>query len=144
MEYIDAPTASKESIQALSEDEQLQLVQSTRHGIRILQYADISQHDWHRQQILICRHESSVHRVFIDFAACTQSLGGWQEHTSDDVGGSAYSLIGNGVLSQEWVAQVYGHREVWDRWANCPQELEKLYYQPDSPFMSVLGSWWHG
>ncbi|KAK7693027.1 hypothetical protein QCA50_002592 [Cerrena zonata] len=115
MEYLDAPMASKESIQALSEDEQLQLIRSTRHGIRILQYADISQHDWHRRQILIYRHESSVHYVFIDFAACTQSLGGWQEHTSDDIEGSAYSLIGNGVLSQEWVAQVYGHREVWDR-----------------------------
>ncbi|KAK7688658.1 hypothetical protein QCA50_008196 [Cerrena zonata] len=144
MEYIDMPTVSTERIKSLSEDEQLQLIRSARDGIRIFQYADISQHDWHRGQILIYRtangdNKPSVHCVFIDFASCTQSTAAWEEHTRDDILNSAYSLIGpDDVLSPELVARVYGRRELWDRWSSS-LEYEDSHYRPVKPFYALFG-----
>lgn len=42
-------------------------IQSMRHGVRILQYVDISQHDWHGGQILIRRSTMvpAVHRYTV-------------------------------------------------------------------------------
>lgn len=161
MEYIDMPTVSTERIKALSEDEQLQLVlflflldllsvdfrvqiRSARDGIRVFQYADISQHDWHRGQILMYRttngdNKPSVYCVFIDFASCTQSTASCEQHTRDDLIRNAYTLIGpDHALSPELVAQIYGHRELWDRWSTSPY-YEDSHHQPVRPFFSVLG-----
>ncbi|KAK7688650.1 hypothetical protein QCA50_008188 [Cerrena zonata] len=144
MEYIDMPTVSSEQIKALLEDEQLQLIQSARDGIRVFQYADISQHDWHRGQILMYhttngRNKPSVYCVFVDFASCRQSTAAREHDTRDDLIESAYSLIGpDDALSPELVAQIYGHRELWDRWSTNPY-YEDLHHRPVKPFYSVLG-----
>lgn len=71
-------------------------IQSMRHGVRILQYVDISQHDWHGGQILIRRSTMvpAVHCIFIDFAACSQNLTGGEDHAENDFIGGLGSLAG--------------------------------------------------
>ena len=60
---------------------------SIRHGLRVIQCADISQHDWHGGQIL-CNHSpsSQVHAVLIDFSATTQTVDIDVNLSKDDYG----------------------------------------------------------
>ncbi|KAK7688521.1 hypothetical protein QCA50_008059 [Cerrena zonata] len=145
MEYIEAPTVSKNSIQVLSKTEQLQLIESVRHSVRVFQYADICQHDWHRNQILV-RHktnrhgESYAHCVLIDFGDCTQSLFPGDNHVTDDFRDSVLALASSEVLDHDTIAGVYGRRDPWDRRALGPWiPQEDLYYRPERPLLTLFG-----
>jgi len=91
MEYIDEQSLDYEKFGRLSRSRQMNLVnqltsgatenwpdfwiRSLRQGNRVLDLADVTQHDWHRGQILL--HTSPItnidHVVLIDFGSATQT-----------------------------------------------------------------------
>ncbi|KAI0091013.1 hypothetical protein BDY19DRAFT_1046776 [Irpex rosettiformis] len=75
MEYIEGTKLHSGSGVEVSADRQIALIKSCRHGARVLDTADIAQHDWHRGQILFYTNPTSKldHGVFIDFAITSQT-----------------------------------------------------------------------
>ncbi|KAI0091006.1 hypothetical protein BDY19DRAFT_904509 [Irpex rosettiformis] len=78
MEYIEGTKLhSGADIQdpEISADRQIALIKSCRHGARVLDIADIAQHDWHRGQVLLYTNPTSKidHAMFIDFASTSQT-----------------------------------------------------------------------
>jgi len=59
--------------------ENLFQIQSCRHAARVLDVADVSQRDWHRDQVILYTNPTTKldHAVFIDFASTTQT---WEPH----------------------------------------------------------------
>ncbi|CAA7265590.1 unnamed protein product [Cyclocybe aegerita] len=49
-------------------------VQSCRHAARVLDLADIAQHDWHSSQVLVHTKGDLTHGVLIDLASTTQTV----------------------------------------------------------------------
>jgi len=125
MEFVPAESLSTGVAKALSMPQQEQLVRSTRHAIRALQRADVSQHDWHSGQIM-CRvvrrnaddpdapQAQSVHCVLVDFSATTQSIEE-EDHMNDDFGSCLAVLMGTDLgLNPEIIWQNFSEREYWD------------------------------
>lgn len=52
LEYIDALPLDSGCASKCSEEHRCQLMTSIRHGLRVMQYSDVSQLDWHSGQIL--------------------------------------------------------------------------------------------
>jgi len=83
-----------------------------RHGLRVMQYSDVSQLDWHPGQIL-CNIPSSTssssqlqtHAVLIDFSAMTQTLDPDISLSNEDYGNCASELTD---MDTKWVC------EYWD------------------------------
>jgi len=92
MEYIDGQALDYEIFRNLSPSRQIKLVnkilgpgmtetrfviqiKSFRHGIRVLDLADVTQLDWHRGQILLHTDPTTKidHAVLIDFADTFQT-----------------------------------------------------------------------
>ena len=91
MEYIDGQSLDYEKFGRLSRSRQMNLVnqltsgatenwpdfwiRSLRQGNRVLDLSDVTQHDWHRGQILL--HTRAItnidHVVLIDFGSATQT-----------------------------------------------------------------------
>ncbi|OBZ76071.1 hypothetical protein A0H81_03276 [Grifola frondosa] len=120
MEYVDAYPLDSGVCWSFSEHQKIQLVQSARHAVRVLQYGDISQHDWHAGQILAHHAPTAsdpdrVHCVLVDFSAATQSLYLSENHRDDDFGDCTEALIEEGTgLFEDFVMEHMGTREVWD------------------------------
>ncbi|OBZ76066.1 hypothetical protein A0H81_03271 [Grifola frondosa] len=116
-EYIDGQPLSSGIAWSFSEHQKIQLVESARHAVRVLQYGDISLHDWHSGQILavhspIPSDKERVHCVLFDFSAATQSLYTQENHRSDDFGECTESLIQEGTgLDERFVMEHFGPRE---------------------------------
>ena len=96
-------------------------VTSIRHGLRVIQCADISQHDWHPGQILCnLTLSSQAHAVLIDFSATTQTLDLDVDLSLDDYGHcvSAISFPEITGLDVKWVCEYWDRdemkRESWD------------------------------
>jgi hypothetical protein len=141
MEYVDAPSLASDVTKKWSEEHRGQLVcrvfinddsmtpystsqmTSIRHGLRVIQCADISQHDWHAGQIL-CHLSSSgsqAHAVLIDFSATTQTIDLDVDVSKDDDYGLCVSAIINqkrSGLGTKWVCEYWDRdgmeRESWD------------------------------
>ncbi|KAI0091004.1 hypothetical protein BDY19DRAFT_1046768 [Irpex rosettiformis] len=78
MEYIEGTKLhSGADVQdpEISADRQITLIKSCRHGARVLDIADIAQHDWHQGQVLLYTNPTSKidHAIFIDFASTSQT-----------------------------------------------------------------------
>ena len=95
---------------------------SIRHGLRVIQCADISQHDWHGGQIL-CNFppsSSQAHAVFIDFSATMQTVDLDVDLSKDDLGRcvSAITVLDNTGMDVKWVCEYWDRdemkRECWD------------------------------
>jgi hypothetical protein len=149
MEYVDAPSLASGVTRKWSEEHRGQLVcfhitddkyddalfyiqqmTSIRHGVRVLQHADITQHDWHAGQILchLPPSGSQAHTVFIDFAATTQTLDldvDLSEYSKDDYGGCLVAIttsvrdnVAASDMLTKWVCEYWDRdemkRECWD------------------------------
>jgi hypothetical protein len=90
----------------------------------MLQYADVSHHDWHSGQILgKAVHQPTglpdkqlsqdIHCVLVDFSATTQSIKG-ELHRMDDFGTSLSVLTFHIGMDFAMVWQHYDQREFWD------------------------------
>ena len=137
MEYVDAPTLGSGVISKWSEEQRSQLVchvfislmtvtpypilqmTSIRHGLRVMQCADISQHDWHGGQIL-CNFppSSQAHAVLIDFSATTQTVDPNEDHSKDDYGRCVSAIVHTPNLETKWLCEYWDRdemkRECWD------------------------------
>jgi hypothetical protein len=95
---------------------------SIRHSLRVIQCADISQHDWHGGQILCNLSPSSqAHAVLIDFSATTQTIDIDVNLSKDDYGlcVSAITALHNTTgMDMKWVCDYWDRdemkRECWD------------------------------
>jgi hypothetical protein len=148
MEYVDAPPMDSGVTGKWSEGHQGQLVccvflrnhiidngmtlyliaqmTSIRHGLRVVQCSDISQHDWHAGQILCNLSPSSsssqaqAHAVLIDFSATTQTLDLDVDLSKDDYGRCVSAITHQDItgLDSKWVCKYWDRdemkRESWD------------------------------
>jgi hypothetical protein len=97
---------------------------SIRHALRVIQCSDISQHDWHANQILCnISHSSSpsqAHAVLIDFAATTQATDIDIDHSKDDYGRCIGAIMHEGIIGVDlqWACKYWERdemkRECWD------------------------------
>ena len=94
---------------------------SIRYGLRVMQYADISQHDWHADQILCNLPPSSqAHAVLTNFSATTQTLDPDVDLSLRDDYGRCVSAITHHDtgLDRNWVWEYWDRdemkRESWD------------------------------
>ena len=97
---------------------------SIRHGLRVIQCADISQHAWHGGQILCNLPPSSqAHALLIDFSATTQTIDLDVNLSNDDYGRcvSAITELKNTGMDVKWVCKYWDRdemkRECWDAYA---------------------------
>ncbi|TFK52177.1 hypothetical protein OE88DRAFT_1368248 [Heliocybe sulcata] len=114
MEYVSGTSLGSKDMNALTAQQQVQLVRSADLAVRALEHADVSQHDWHGQQILVKNHHSGTHCVFIDFAAASTSLHVADMHRTDDYGQVLDILTHNPLLDAELAFDSYGERRCWD------------------------------
>ncbi|OBZ76067.1 hypothetical protein A0H81_03272 [Grifola frondosa] len=119
MEYVEGYRLDSGVCWSFSERQKIQLVQSARHAVRVLQDGDISQ-PWHDGHILAHRAPTPsdldrVHCVLVGFSAATQSLYLTENHRQDDFGSCTAALIEEGTgLFEDFVMEHMGPREVWD------------------------------
>jgi hypothetical protein len=92
-----------------------------RHGLRVIQCVDISQHDWHGGQILCNLPPSSqAHAVFIDFSATMQTVDLDEDVSKDDYGRCVSAIIDSKDtgLDLKWICEYWDRdemkRECWD------------------------------
>jgi len=116
MEYV-APSETKMEDQ--SESAQISFIQSARHALRVLQYADISQLDWSTEQWICTSSPSDTASnptltcVLIDFSLTAQGDRYKDGYKIDDYGYMADELQEAGIpveLMRKW----FSPREEWD------------------------------
>ncbi|TFY79421.1 hypothetical protein EWM64_g4590 [Hericium alpestre] len=120
MEYIPAETLSQSLTMRITTDQQVQLIRSLRHAVRVLQYSDVSQHDWHLGQILCLVPEpdspgeeaAPAHCVLVDFAQTRQSYWKMDSQFANDAGEAMRTLLS--VLDEDLVWDNWAPREMWD------------------------------
>lgn len=91
-------------------------VQAARHSLRVLQYADVSQHDWHDGQVLALS-SPTPHTVLLDFARASVSTEP-ENHESNDYNGLLTVLkkpLRSAGMTAASILEHYGEPEVWDR-----------------------------
>ncbi|KIK59494.1 hypothetical protein GYMLUDRAFT_60064 [Collybiopsis luxurians FD-317 M1] len=119
MEYIDGWKLDSSFAQGLAPDRQMKMIQSCRHAARVLDVADISQRDWHSDQVILYTNPTTKvdHAVLIDFASTTQT---WEPHERNYIAnyfGLLYVLLGRQgdvELDPELVWKHYGEPDDWD------------------------------
>lgn len=75
MEYVGGVPLGEGHAAHLPPQQQVELINSLRLAVRGMEHADVSQHDWHRKQILVSARSTSdgmlgpsVHCVLVDFS----------------------------------------------------------------------------
>ena len=97
--------------------ENLFQIQSCRHAVRVLDVADISQRDWHSDQVILYTNPTTKldHAVLIDFASTTQT---WEPHELnliENYFSLLHTLLDSDVpLDSELVWKHYGEPDDWD------------------------------
>jgi hypothetical protein len=92
-------------------------IQSCRHAARVLDVADVSQRDWHSDQVILYTNPTTKldHAVLIDFASTTQT---WEPHELNFIGnyfGLFRVLLDSDIaLDRERVWKHYGEPDDWD------------------------------
>ena len=89
-------------------------IHAARHSVRALQYADVSQHDWHEEQILVLL-SPTPHTVLFDFSWASISTEPENHATNDysqmltiikkplrSVGMTAASILDHYGTPEEW------------------------------------------
>lgn len=107
-----------------------QQIQSARHASRILDLADVSQHDWHPGQILIRTEPSTQidHAVLIDFASTSQTVASDDRILLQNYVGMFSVLRGRAgpvSLDEQLVWKYFGEQDNWDGMIT--------FLSPDSP-----------
>ena len=92
-------------------------IRSCRHAVRVLDVADVSQRDWHSDQLILYTNPTTKldHVVLIDFASTTQT---WEPHELNFIG-NYFDLLdvlldSTVALDAERVWKYYGEPDDWD------------------------------
>lgn len=93
-------------------------IQSCRHAARVLDIADIAQHDWHAGQLLVHRaRNGDVHVVLIDLASSTQTVDPDNFNELCNFDGAFRTLagtFGGSGLDLQLVLDHFGRPDPWD------------------------------
>lgn len=99
-----------------SEYSDIAQVRNARHVVRALQYGDVSQHDFHREQVMVL--DTPVpHIVMFDFASASTSTEP-ENHEHSDYSSMLSLLVESKLNEGQDVAAFlshFGEPEVWDR-----------------------------
>lgn len=112
--------------------------------MRVLQYGDVSQHDWHKEQVLVCR-SPVPHAVLVDFAATSLSAD-LENHENAD-----YELmlrilaepLKSAGMTVGCILGHYGRPEVWDVMATSfwkDDRGKEWVMRADDPFAWIFHS----
>ncbi|KAJ3510337.1 hypothetical protein NLJ89_g4736 [Agrocybe chaxingu] len=116
LEYVPAPSLDSDKIRNLPPSSRVQLVQSCRHAARVLDLADIAQHDWHSGQVLVHTKGDLTHGVLIDLASTTQTVDlqfpNWCQNFSGMLRALLYG-IGKEGEDRRLVVENYGPPDPW-------------------------------
>ncbi|KII84946.1 hypothetical protein PLICRDRAFT_348607 [Plicaturopsis crispa FD-325 SS-3] len=97
---------------------EIEFIQSARYALRALQSADISQWDWHEDQLLLYATPTlppHLTCVFIDFELAVQSDPGYDSERRDDYGELEQILCKSRLgLRKRLMEQYWEPREDWD------------------------------
>ncbi|OAX36559.1 hypothetical protein K503DRAFT_290660 [Rhizopogon vinicolor AM-OR11-026] len=116
IEYV---TLSDTKLEEQSEVAQIAFIESARHALRVLQYADISQLDWSSEQWIStpspCHttSNSTLTCVLIDFALTAQGDRYKDGYKEDDYGGMA-DMLDEARIPADLIRKWFGPREEWD------------------------------
>ena len=110
---------------------------SIRQGLRVMQYCDVSQHDWHPGQILCNFPPSShaqleAHAVLIDFSFTTQTLDLNVDLSNDDYGDCVSEIAS--ILTGLDMKRVF---EYWDR-----DDMRRECWDTEAMTISLGGYSW--
>ncbi|KAE9411516.1 hypothetical protein BT96DRAFT_930584 [Gymnopus androsaceus JB14] len=107
-----------DDVPAMSEEHHVQLIRNARHALRAMQYADVSQHDFNREQLMVL-HTPVPHIVLLDFASASTSTEP-ELHEDHDYANMLMVLSDrkDGRVRDLTVLTHFGEREVWDRGMN--------------------------
>ncbi|KAF5344205.1 hypothetical protein D9756_011326 [Leucocoprinus leucothites] len=119
MEYIEGWSLNSAYAQELSPDRQAMMIRSARQASRVLDVADITQHDWHSGQILLYTNPSTKldHVVLIDFNFTSQTWDLDELNSYDNYFGVLRVLLGhegNVAIKPEFVWDNFGDPDDWD------------------------------
>jgi hypothetical protein len=94
-------------------------IQSCRHAVRVLDVADVSQRDWHNEQVILYTNPITKldHAVLIDFAATTQTWEPDELNLIQNYFGLLHVLLsrrGDVWLDPELVWKHFGDPDDWD------------------------------
>ncbi|EPQ52483.1 hypothetical protein GLOTRDRAFT_140217 [Gloeophyllum trabeum ATCC 11539] len=149
MEYVGGVPLGEGHAAHLPPQQQVELINSLRLGVRGMEHADVSQHDWHRKQILVSARSTSdsmlgpsVHCVLVDFSSCSTSLHASDFHRDDDFGTClSYLVSPDAHLDAEIVLEHWGERQIWDTISatvNVHGELRGVR-KPEDPYSPSIG-----
>ncbi|KJA22724.1 hypothetical protein HYPSUDRAFT_40837 [Hypholoma sublateritium FD-334 SS-4] len=122
MEYIDGHTLNSDFVLASGREAQVQMIQSCRHAVRVLNAGDVTQRDWHPRQALIHTNAATglPYAVFLDFAYTTQT---WDVDAPNYMGNyfDVFTLLlgqlGPVAFDADLVLDHFGDPDEWDY---CP------------------------
>ncbi|KAG8823537.1 hypothetical protein FRC19_003626 [Serendipita sp. 401] len=118
LEYIPGLPLDSDGVRALSTERQIQFIQSCRHGARILDVADIAQHDWHSDQILVHTSPNELtHAVLLDLASTSQTINPNKLHACHNFNGCLMALsgsLGPVGIKADLLLENYGTPDPWD------------------------------
>ncbi|KAG8816718.1 hypothetical protein FRC18_000857 [Serendipita sp. 400] len=117
LEYIPGFSVGSNETSSLSSERQIQFVQSCRHGARVLDVADIAQHDWHADQIMVHTSPKDLtHAVFLDLGSTSQTINPTKLHACYNFSGCLMSLTGSlgpvGIKT-DLLLEHYGTPDPW-------------------------------
>lgn len=107
--------------------------------MRVLQYSDVSQLDWHGGQILCITEPTTTHCVLIDFASAFQTLDSFYHHGKDDYAKCLEILLDpKHGMDNELVWTQYEERETWDFGELCVKFNGKVHnLEAPDPFAFI-------
>ncbi|KAI0047367.1 hypothetical protein FA95DRAFT_1606165 [Auriscalpium vulgare] len=142
MEYIDAPNLDKIGLDCLPAAEQAQVIEGARNCVRVLQYAGVTQQDWHLSQILCYRtnspapdgsqNQQQLACILVDFAWLSMSTQYEIRMPKDDYGRVFETLTE--VLGNEraLLDKHYAPREAWDMYNRDVDPLTIPFHEIES------------
>ncbi|KAI0339220.1 hypothetical protein BDW22DRAFT_1431831 [Trametopsis cervina] len=149
VEYIEGYDLGSTHVRSLSDERQVALIQSCRHGARVLDAADVSQRDWHEGQVLVHKSPTTQleHAVLIDFASTTQTWSLEQLNLLQNYFGMWRALrcgeIVDGGPKPELVWEYFGEPDDWDSIAAAssvgkPKKQRIIMAREMFPFISIV------
>ncbi|KAG8824243.1 hypothetical protein FRC18_010561 [Serendipita sp. 400] len=118
LEYIPGISVGSDDTRSLSTERQIQFIQSCRHGARIMDMADINQHDWHSDQVLVHKSPNDLtHAIFLDLGSTSQTINPAKLHDCNNFSGCLMALsgsLGPVGIKTDLLLEHYGTPDPWD------------------------------
>ncbi|KAI0339228.1 hypothetical protein BDW22DRAFT_1361707 [Trametopsis cervina] len=149
MECIEGYNLGSSYVRSLSDESQIAIIQSCRHGARVLDAADVSQRDWHQDQVLVHKNPATQleHAVLVDFAYTTQTWWLEQPNFINNYFGMWRALrcgeIADGGPKPELVWEHFGEPDDWDAVTGVSSSKKlkmhrKIMARDMFPFISIV------